>query len=134
MLLEKEIQKLFQELVSSEESQIFMSGFDISVCIFDHSSKVSLMTPVYFGGNYLPHSVRYAITKSPPFEKQQAIRTFLTVDEENYRVFVNYVGPTEILNNSKFLSLLEEFGFLAEEWRIYLEEHDRNDRVYVNAR
>lgn len=131
MLVEKEIQKIFQDLVANEQAQIFLSGSDVSVRVFDNSTKISLTTPVYFGGNYIPQSVRSGIVKTPPFERSQAIKTSLAVDEDSFRVFLNYIGTTEILNNAKFASLLEDFCYLAEEWRIYLDEQDRNDRIYV---
>jgi hypothetical protein len=134
MLVEKEIQKMFQDLVTKDRAQIFLSGLDVTVHVFDNSTKISLTTPVYFGSNYIPKSVRYGVTKSPPFDKNQTIKTTLTVDEKSFRVFLNYIGTTEILNNTKFTHLLEDFCYLAEEWRIYLDEHDKNDLVYVYAK
>lgn len=131
MLVEKEIQKMFQDLVANDQAQIFLSGSDVSVRIFDNSTKISLTTPVYFGGNYIPHSVRSGITKTPPFERNQTIKTSLAIDEDSFRVFLNYIGTTEILNNTKFIHLLEDFCYLAEEWRIYLDEQDKNDRIYI---
>lgn len=134
MLIEKEYQKLVHELLTHERAQIFLSGSDISVTIFDHSTKLSLATPVYFGSDYIPKSVRQGITQSPPFEKNQNIRTFISVDEENHRVFLHYLGTTETLNSSKFTSLLDNFSYLASEWRIYLDEHDKNDLVHVRVK
>ncbi|MEM1283633.1 MAG: hypothetical protein AAGG81_08780, partial [Chlamydiota bacterium] len=110
------------------------SGSDVSVRVFDNSTKLSLTTPVYFGSNYIPKSVRSGVRKTPPFERTQTINTSLTIDEESYRVFLNYIGKTEILNNAKFTHLLEDFCYLAEEWRIYLDEEDKNDRIYVHIR
>jgi len=133
MLVDRELQKIFQELMSNNQVQIFMDGCDVSVQVFDNSCKLSITTPVYFGGNYIPKSVRTGISKSPPFEKNQSIKTTVSVEEESFRVFLNYLGSTENFNNNKFNQLLDDFCYLAEEWRIYLEEHDRNDRVYVHA-
>lgn len=134
MLVEKELQRLFQDLITNEQAQIFLSGSDVTVQIFDNSTKISLTTPVYFGGNYIPNSVRLGIKKSPPFDKDQTIKTTLSVNEESFRVFLHYIGSTEILNNTKFAHLLENFCYLAEEWRIYLDEHDKNDLVYIYQR
>lgn len=134
MLVEKELQKIYQDLISHDQTQIFLSGSDVTVRVFDNSTKISLTTPVYFGGNYIPPSVRSGITKSPPFEKTQTINTTLTVDEDSYRIFLHYIGTTEVLNNTKFAYLLENFCYLAEEWRIYLDEHDKNDLIYVYSR
>lgn len=134
MIAAKDIQKLFHDLVLLDHGQFFISEYEISVGIFDQTSKVSLSTPIYFGGNYIPKSVRVAITKTPPFEKNQTIKTSLTVDEENYRIFLSYIGATETLTTQKFQALIEDFHYLAEEWKIYLDEHDKNDLVYIHAK
>jgi len=133
MLVEKEVKRLYHELIQHEYAQVFLSGSDITVRAFDNHSKIFLTTPIYFGGNYIPKSVRQAIAKTPPFDKDQTIKTSITVDEENFRIFLNFIGAIEILNNKRFHQLLEDFCYLAEEWRIYLDEHDRNDLVYVRA-
>ncbi|MEC7840215.1 MAG: hypothetical protein VX777_09280 [Chlamydiota bacterium] len=133
MLVERELQKIFQELMANDSVQIFLDGYDVSVQVFDDSSKLAITTPVYFGGNYIPKSVRAGIKKSPPFDRSQTIKTTLNINEETYRIFLNYLGSTETFNNNKFSQLLDDFCHLAEEWRIYLDEQDKNDRVYVNA-
>lgn len=134
MLAHKELQKVYQNLLSQNYAQLFINGSDITLTIFDDSSKISLTTPVYFGGNYIPNSVRVAIKKHPPFEKYQSIKTSLTINEDDFRIFLNYLDTTEALNNEKFTHLLEDFCHIAEEWRIYLEEHDKEDLIYINNR
>lgn len=134
MLVQKELKKLFKDLKTCNRGQFFLSGYDITVQVFDNSAKLSLSTPIYFGGNYIPKSVRHGVAKLPPFEKNHMIKTFLRIDEENYRIFLQYLGTTEAFNDSKFMNLLEDFHCLAEEWRIYLDEHDKNDLVYVRVK
>jgi hypothetical protein len=53
------------------------------------------------------------------------------LDEENYRIFLNYIGSTEELTNLKFFHLMKEFEFMVEEWRIFLDEHDKQDLIYI---
>lgn len=134
MLIDKELEKLYNDLLASEQSQFFMHGFDLSLKLFSDSKKISLVTPVYFGGNYIPHSVRSGITKSPPFERWATIKTHLSINEEDFSVTLHYDDTTEVLNSFRLLHLLENFCALAEEWRIYLDEHDRNDLLHVIAR
>lgn len=134
MLIEKALKKIFQDLVTQDNTQVFLSENDVTIRSFDHASKLILTTPVYFGGNYIPQSVRLGINKSPPFEKNQTIKIFFTIDEEHFRIFLNYRGMTDDMNNKKFVHLLEDFCFLANEWRIYLDEHDKNDLVHIKVR
>jgi len=134
MLANKELQRLFHELISIGEAQIFLGGSEVIIRVFDNSTKLSIAAPVYFGSDFIPHSVRAAASKTPPFEKNTMIKTSLTIDEERFRIFLQYLGPTEGMNSEKFQHLLEDFGYLAEEWRIYLDEHDKDDLVYVYKR
>lgn len=132
MLVEEKLKKVFTDLMCEKGNmQVFLNEQDITVSVFDNSSKLVLTTPVYFGGGYIPKSVRVGVSKTPPFDKNQTIRTTLSIDEENFRVFLKFVGTTETLNSERFVHLMEDFCYLAEEWRIYLDEHDKKDLVYV---
>lgn len=57
----------------------------------------------------------------------------MTVDEDNFSVSINYLGGLEHLNKRMFVDLLEEFSFLADEWSLFLDEHDKNDLVHVRS-
>ena len=131
MVVASELNKIFQNIKTHEQGQFFLCGSDITVRVFDKASKIAFRSPIYFGGNYIPKSVREGIKKIPPFENLQLIRTSLSVDEQNFRVFLNYLGSIDELNQKKLHDLLEEFEYLSEEWRIYLDEHDKNDLIYV---
>lgn len=133
MLLEKDLKKVFHKLIQDDIAQIVLGGFDVTIRVFDHSSKISLSTPVYLGGNFIPGSVRKCIFQKPPFQSE-SIKTSLNIDEANYQISLQYVGHLEHLNNGKFKDLLEEFGWLADEWRLFLDEHDKNDLVHVRVK
>jgi hypothetical protein len=60
--------------------------------------------------------------------------TFFTVDEQNYQVKINYLGHAHQLNQHSFKETLEDFGSMAEKWRLYLDDHDKNDLVYVRVK
>lgn len=130
MIIEKELKKLFHQLVESDVAQIDIMGSNITVRIFDQAQKISLTTPVYFGSNYIPKSVRDCIGRPAPFD-HGGIPTSLTLDEDHYQVNLHYIGIANEVNNERFIRLIEEFCWLAEEWRYYLDEHDRKDRVYI---
>ena len=132
MIVEKEFRKLVHQLLKEEIAQIVIGNSEVTVHVFDHAMKISLSSTVYFGGNFIPKSVRKCITTTPLFEKG-AIKTSLLVDEENFRISLNYLGGLNHLNKRMFVDLLEEFSWLADEWRLYLDEHDKNDLIYVHV-
>lgn len=133
MLIEKEINKLLSELSSTEQAQIHLNGFAVSVNMLDHGSRLTLATPVYYGGNYIPKSVRQSLKKKAPFDRL-GIATFLEVNEDDFSISLKYKGDCDPVGCSGFVDLLEDFSWLAEKWRDYLDEQDKNDLVYVPAK
>jgi hypothetical protein len=132
MIVEKEFRKLVHQLVKEEVAQIVLGHSEITVHVFDNAAKISLASTVYFGGNFIPKSVRRCMSQSLAFQKGH-IKTFFNIDEENFRITLNYIGGLSHLNKRMFVDLLEEFSWLADEWRLYLDEHDKNDLVYVHV-
>jgi hypothetical protein len=134
MLVEKkEFKKLFQKLIEEDTAHFNVGGSDIYIRVIDKASKLSLSTQVYFGGNFIPKSVRSCIVKQAPFS-HGSIKTYLTVDENHFQVYLNYLGKLDSLHSDSFKMLLEEFSWLADEWRLYLDEHDKHDLVYVHVK
>lgn len=130
MLLEKKLLNLLQNLSHEESVTIPVGESDITIRVFDASTKLSLQTPVYHGGNYIPKSVRNSLSqKTHSFRSN--INTYLTVDESQFKVNIHYLGLMSNVNKANFTELLEEFSIIAEKWREYLDEQDRNDLVYI---
>lgn len=134
MLVEKkELKRLFQKLIEEDTAHFNLGGSDIYIRVLDKASKLSLSTQVYFGSNFIPKSVRSCIAKSAPFS-HDSIKTYLTVDENHFQINLNYLGRLESLQSDTFKTLLEEFSWLADEWRLYLDEHDKHDLVHIRVK
>lgn len=132
MLIDKDIKRILSQVSGDEPVHIPVDGMDITIRFMDDSSKLFLSTPVYYGGNYIPSSVRNCLSDKI-FSSLTTLRTYLKVDEHQFQVTLNYVGITESLSSMHLKELLEEFGLIAEKWRLYLDEHDKNDLVYVRV-
>ena len=133
MIVEQDLERLFDQLVYNAIAEIDVGGSTVTVQVLDHASKLALSTPVYHGGNYIPPSVRTCISEKAPFD-QGRIPTKIDLDEDNFQVILNYSGFSGKLKNQIFIDLLQEFCWLAEEWRYYLDEHDKKDRMYIPVR
>jgi hypothetical protein len=133
MLVEKNIQQILSQLACGDLIKIPFDGSDIMIRIIDDASKLSLTALVYEGGSYIPASVRHCLSRKSPFF-HPSILTFLTIDEQRFQVRLNYLGQAQSLNQHEFKELLEEFGLMAEKWRLYLDEHGRNDLIYVRVK
>ncbi len=111
--------------------QILAFGSDITVRVVDQASKLALATPVFVGENYIPHSIRSSVARDTlPFVRRQ-IRTYLSINEADFQVSLNYLGSVDSLEPFKFEELLEEFCYIADEWKRYLDEQGRQDLVYI---
>src|SRR5699024_11840680 len=91
MLIENEVNKLLRELSYTEQAQVHLNGFAVSVHMLEHGSRLALKTPVYYGGNYIPNSVRESLDKRVPFDRLD-IPTCLEIDEDDFSVWLTYKG------------------------------------------
>jgi len=132
MLMQKDLNKIYNQLFKDDVFQISFLGSEITIRVFDSASKIALSTPVYYGGNFIPKSVRTGISHKSLFT-QASIKTSLAIDENQYQVNLHYLGHLEHFNNKNFVHLLEEFTWLAHAWRAYLDEHDKNDLIRVRV-
>lgn len=133
MLVAKELKKIFQQLLQEDVAQINVGGSSITIRIFDKATQFSLATEIYFGGNFIPKSVRASTSsKQTPFARSN-IKTFVTIDENAFRIYLNYMGRLDNMNNEAFRLLLEDFSWLADEWRLFLDKHDKNDLIHVRV-
>jgi hypothetical protein len=132
MLIEKDLKKLYQQLLQEDVVHVEIGGTDVTLRVFDNASKLALSTAVFNGGNFIPKSVRNCISQKAPFPSD--IKTYLTVDEGHYQILLNYLGTLDYLHQDSFRSLLENFSWIADEWRLYLEEHGKNDLIYVRVK
>lgn len=130
--IKKMINQILQQLYFFERAEIDMGHSEsVHIQLLDNRSKIKMTTIVYIGQDYIPNSVRNCYQEKAPFPNQ--LHTFLILDEEQYKIFLNYEGELERLNEENLNGLLEEFNWQAEEWRLYLDENDRNDLIHVRV-
>lgn len=129
MFAQRELRKMEQPLQEGEGILLHLDGADIQVEMLS-GSKLRLATPVYRGGNYIPHSVREALRRKH-FYRMPSMSTSFHIDETHFAVWLHYVGLWDGLSMEKAKDLVEEFGMIASKWRSYLDEQDRNDLVRV---
>lgn len=133
MLIKSFVAKIFQKLLIDRQVDVDVDGSDVSVRVFDNASKLSLTTTVFFGGNYIPKSVRNSLTHKPPafLEEHPNVKTYLSINEKDFKIFLNYLGTLEHLNDESFRVLLEDFNWIAQEWRLYLDESEQQDLIHI---
>lgn len=131
--VQNNFQEIIKKLIHGDIVRLTFNQSEINMRCFEDASKLSLSTAVYSGGNYIPSSVRKGLSEKI-MVSYPSIRTYLTIDEQAYQVNLNYLGETGFLDHHHLIELLEEFGYIADKWKAYLDERDRNDLVYVHAK
>ena len=134
MLLEKDLKKLLDRLSHDNFVEFSFGNSDLTFHAVDHASKIMLSTPVYFGGNFIPSSVRKCATQKHSFKNHTQINTSLSIDEDQFRISLRYLDDVENLNHHNFSEIIEEFSLIADKWRSILDENDKNDLVYVHTK
>ena len=133
MLLENDLNSLLSGLAQNKNAEVFLHGSVLTLELIDQaSSKLLLSTPVYNGGNYIPKSVREGLKKHPDFSRH-AMHTNFVVDEENFIVTLAHNNSLLETTKARLVDILEEFSILADEWRLYLDEQDKNDLIHVRT-
>lgn len=130
MLTSNELKVLISGLYANKVTQFSLAGSTVTLQVNGKGSPIHLSAPVYWGGNFIPLSVRAAIKKKPPFD-ERVIETYLKLDEETFQIEIHYKGGLDAAKPEVFGALMDEFGFLVDHWKEWLDEHDKNDLVYV---
>lgn len=133
MIIHKEIQKLFQDLSGQQSVSFNYDGVPLTMSVLDHGSQFLISASVYKGGNYIPQSVRKSVSLKNAFPLAP-LKTSLEVDEDHFEIFLHYQGAYNTLNQIKFHNLLEDFNAIADDWRLKLDENDRNDLIHVRVK
>jgi hypothetical protein len=124
---------LLHEVKAKESTVVTIGGIPVSIQMLDKYSKLALSASVYEGGNYIPQSVRKCLTQKKMFPFA-TIKTFLRINEVDFNISLHYIGPADLENGYQLKDVIEEFTILADEWRLYLDEHDRHDLIHVRTK
>jgi hypothetical protein len=133
MVVDSDVEHVRLKLDHDDAAQLSLYGADVYARTTHDASQILLRSPVYVGSAYIPISIRNCLEKGENPFITTTLSTYLTIDELTYSLFLNYHGNYDE-DTMTLKDLLEEFGYQAAEWRLYLDEKDRHDRVYIHVR
>ncbi len=133
MVSEKTIKYSLDHLLHNEVVHVDLNGSQITLKASQEQERLSLSTAIYRGDNYVPPSVRLCLKPSYAGPSSY-IRTTLSLDEENYTICLNHMSSLKALTSQELVRLLEEFSWMAEEWRQVLNDNDRCDLVHIRVK
>lgn len=127
------IKDLIDHLMQHRKAEVPVNGFLISVELAPVGRMLSFKAVVYQGYNYIPPSVRHCT--SPSFiGPASTLRTGLLLDEESFSISLNFHDPIPNITQETVIYLMEEFSWVAEEWRQILEDNDQRDLIHIHAK
>ena len=130
MLISQELKRALYSINDSKITQFTYAGSVFTLKISEKNNSLQISAPVYWGGNYIPHSVRDCLVKRAPFD-EGIIRTSLKIDEDNFSVELHFEGDTKKKPEIQLEEVFDEFSFLVNEWKEWLDQHDKNDLVHI---
>lgn len=130
MLISKELKRALFDTSENKITQFSYAGSVFTLRVSEKNQQLKLSAPVYWGGNYIPQGVRACVSKKAPFD-EKIISTYLTIDEPNFSIELHYEGNLSERDDGLFDHHFEEFGFLVNEWKEWLDQHDKNDLVHI---
>ncbi len=130
MLIHSELKKIFHQLIKDHLAYVDFNHTKIAIKIVRDASLFSLNATVYIGENFIPKSVRKALHSHPSFIDRQ-IKTNFSIEESQFKIYLNYLGHLDYKDEEAFTAIVQEFSWLLEEWRLYLDEHDKHDLIHL---
>jgi hypothetical protein len=135
MLSGNELEELVFQLFMDLEANVIVNGEQLRITLSKDMKELKLSTIVFHGDDFVPLSVRKAI-KAKSIFNISLITTQLAIDESNHDVRLEFTQNLDESGFEGFEEWLEDYFWIASEWRYILEKHGREDLVfvYVNRR
>lgn len=127
MLKEHPLQRVLRDLKRGERPRFTVEGQELTFTLAEPQSVLIVKTPVYSGENYIPASVRGSLPR------KRVNHTYLSIDEDQYEINLQTEVGANDLTDREFEGLISEFCTEANQWRARLDDHGRNDLVYVRV-
>jgi hypothetical protein len=127
------IKDMISRLSHHRTVELSMNGFVIMTQLAPLGNVLSLRTVVYQGYDYIPPSVRLCLN-STFMGPISPLRVQLDLNEETFEIALAFSDPMRKITEEALLALLEEYTWLAEEWRRILDDHDKRDLVHVHPK
>lgn len=131
MLLERDVQRLVTHLAQTGSAEVELLGATVLLRLLDADNKLLISSEIFAGLDYVPPSVRQALGEDLPVPVAATIRTFPKIDEASSTVHLHYLGILSGMDPIQLKTLLEEFAWLADEWRRHLDDRGRDDLIRV---
>jgi hypothetical protein len=120
----------FGKLLEEGKRTVAMCGFEVTTRLFEDGEGVYLSTPVLICRSDLLNDIRESIRFGEKVEGS-GLDTFLRIDEEFGIVYLEHLGPMAAETPVEYIHLLQEFVWVANEWRYRLDLRGRGDLVSI---
>jgi len=135
MLPESEIEEIVFQLFMNLETNIVVDGEHLSMSLSKDMKRLKLSTVIFRGDNFIPLSIRRALRAETIFNISLISTTF-SIDEATHEISLTFTQNLDESGLEDFDEWLEDYFWIAREWRFILEKYGKEDLVfaYVNRR
>jgi hypothetical protein len=117
----------FGRLLEEGRRVVTLCGFDLTAKLFGEGEQVYLSTSVRIPQE-VTSAIRDLVREGATVEGAQ-LDAFLRLDEKEGIIYLDYLGPMTAESGVEYIHLLQEFIWIANEWRYRLDLKDRQDRM-----
>ncbi|MBS0622841.1 MAG: type III secretion system chaperone [Verrucomicrobia bacterium] len=125
------VKRLYKRLLVTPAARGTVGRFDVEFQYMPTKGELFCATAVFYGGNYIPLSVRQAVQSTGLFAASGSSEVRLFIDEIDYQVVLAYRSAWAVGDAEAFERILLDFLDLAEEWRRLLDEYGDQDLIRV---
>jgi hypothetical protein len=118
----------FGKLLEQGKRSLMLCGFEVASRLFNEGEQIYLSTAVLMTRAQLAPSVLEIVREGHQIEGGQ-LDAFLR--EENGTIYLEYLGPMECESAVQYIHLLQEFIWIANEWRYRLDLKGKEDLVSI---
>ncbi|MFT4552093.1 MAG: hypothetical protein ACI9S8_000715 [Chlamydiales bacterium] len=131
MINENQIDQIVEELIKKQYVECIINGELLVLRFSEGFNKLHITASVFDGGNYIPESVRRGVKAKSLFPRCN-IQTFFTLDEKKFQVVLNFSTNMDE-GFGEFSEWINDFIWIAKEWRFLLDRYGQEDLVFVYA-
>jgi hypothetical protein len=118
----------FGKLLEQGQRTILLCGFELTSRLYDDGQQIYLTAAVMVNRAQIADSIMEAIREGQIVEGA-GLDTFLRLDEASGTIYLDYLGPMVAETPVHYIQMLQEFIWIANEWRYRLDLKGKEDLV-----
>ena len=129
MVVDKEIENILRELAFNKVIHFEVEGSKVLLCLLEDDDTLYMRTSIFASDGFIPKSVLQE-TFENPLSIFSPLKVVIKVENQGV-IYLDYMGRNITNDENHFISLLDEFILLSDQWREFLADKGNDDLLHV---